>query len=120
MQVGHDDSDFVSSQESITSSLSTDEMLPEPAQSRPFGKKRAFEEGDIFVDPSVWIEEEDAVPLASTRCMVVPKTRRKELLGSAHKVQQGEDQENGHNDFEEADFLRPPGYIDEDIDMGDL
>ena len=114
-QVGDDDYDFQSSQESTISTISSGLSVTTPSQAKTRSKKRRFEDGDIFADISVW-EDEDGIP-ASARFLALPKTRRKWLRSTSRKVEVGQEQENMWNDFEEADFLQAPDVIEEEMDM---
>lgn len=115
-QIGNDDCDFVSSQESNSS---TDTILTEPSPTNSANKKRPFQDEDFLGNVAGW-EDEEMLP-ATARFMAVPKTRRKwPATTTLRKVDVGEDQENIANDFEEADFLRAPDWIEEEMEMDGL
>lgn len=115
LQVENDEYDFVSSQESSISTSSSDTVPTRRAQPTPQSKKRRLEDGDFFGNISVW-EDDDMLP-STARFMAVPKTRRKWPIATPRKVDIGAGQENILNDFEEADFLRAPEWVDEEMEM---
>ena len=112
LQIGNDDYDFVSSQDS---SVSTDSVSTDRSQTPSLGKKRPFQDEDIFGHVAVW-EDEDMLP-PTARFMAVPKTRRKWLSATPRKGGVREGKENITNDFEEADFLRAPEWIEGEMEM---
>lgn len=115
LQIGNDDYNFVSSQESNSS---TDTILTEPSPTNSANKKRPFQDEDFLGNVSVW-EDEEMLP-ATARFMAVPKTRRKWPGTTLRKADVGEGQENSANDFEEADFLRALDCIEEEMEMDGL
>jgi len=110
-----DDYPFPSSQESATSTLSRDTMPAASLQSASIGKKRPFEDRDVFADISVW-EDDDSLPV-SARFTAVPKTRRRWHVATPRKGEAGEGQENIMNDFEEAEFLRAREWDEGEVEM---
>lgn len=115
LQIGNDDFDFVSSQDSASS---TDTILIDPPQPNSVSKKRRFQDENIFGNVAVW--EDDNILPATARFMAVPKTRRKWLGGTVRRADIREGQENIASDFEEADFLRAPELVEEEMEMDGL
>jgi len=115
LQIGNDDFDFVSSQESTSS---TGTVRTEPPHTHSVSKKRRFQDEDILANVTVW-EDADMLP-STARFMVVPKTRRKWGTIPPRKVDVCEGQENIASDFEEADFLHAPDWIEEEMEMDGL
>ncbi len=115
IQIGSDEYDFVSSQDSNTSTVSTDMLPTLTTQSTCLSKKRRYEEGDTLAEVCVW-EDEESIP-TSARFIAVPKTRRK----VAHMLPRKDDfevgQENSMFDFGEAEFLMAPECIEEEMEL---
>ncbi|KAI9721286.1 MAG: hypothetical protein M1812_002448 [Candelaria pacifica] len=129
-----------SSQESNISTISSDSL---PA-ALPYSSanKRRFEddEEDLLNSTNlIWEEEEQylnslsprSYPVSHTsmpnldmiRPIALPKTRRKWQLGSLGKetlVRGRENQISGMQDFDEVDFLKPPEWVDREIEMSGI